>query len=456
MSPPRAGQVQGSDRLEAGTMRRVSRRLLPLIIVCYLIAYIDRSNVSIAALTMRGDLGLTASAYGLGAGLFFVTYIIFEIPSNIAMSRFGARRWIARIMISWGIVAGCMALVSGPTSFNIVRVLLGAAEAGFTPGIVYYLSQWFPSRHRARAMARFYVGAALATVIGAPISGLFLNLDGLAGVAGWRWLFFLEAIPAVILGFVVLKHFTDQPHEATWLPAEQREWLSSTLRRERETLEARRTFTIGSALMNPGVLLLALFFFLYSFNSIGLTLWMPQIIKGTFGEPSNTVTSLLTAIPYLCAVVLMLAVARSMDRRGRPHLHMAIPMAVAAVLLALSVPAGPTLLGYVLLAVSTGFAWSAVPALWKSATAFMTGVAAAAGVALVNACANIAGLSVPPLIGLLKDTTGSFTAPLLVIAAAMLAAAVVAVISRRFTHSGQLAQQIGTTEAADDTSTTAT
>jgi ACS family tartrate transporter-like MFS transporter len=442
MSTIKHGQREAEAPLEKDTMRRVARRLLPIIIVCYLIAYIDRSNVSIAALTMNHDIGLTAAAYGLGAGLFFATYIIFEIPSNLALSRFGARRWIARIMITWGIVAGCMALVQGPTSFNTVRLLLGAAEAGFTPGMVYYLSQWFPSQHRGRALARLYVGAAMATVIGAPISGLILKMDGFAGLAGWKWLFVIEAIPAILLGFFVLKFFTDQPRDATWLPAQQREWLTTTLAEERHAVETQRTFTVRSALTNPGILLLALFFFFYSFDSIGLTLWMPQVIKGTFGVRSNLTTSLLTAVPYLFAVVLMLAVARSMDRRGHPHLHMAVPMTIAGVLLALSVPAGATLLGFLLLAISTGFAWSAVPALWESATAFTTGMAAAAGVALVNAVANIAGLSVPPVIGRVKDATGSFGIPLFIIAAALIAGAAVALISRRFTTPGKLADQV--------------
>lgn len=432
--------------LESSTMRRVTRRLMPLIIVCYLVAYIDRSNVSIAALTMNDDIGLTAAAYGLGAGLFFVTYIVFEIPSNLALHRFGARRWIARIMISWGIIAACMALVVGEKSFYTLRLLLGAAEAGFTPGIIFYLSQWFPKRHRARAMGRFYVGAALATVVGAPLSGLLLNLDGVLGIAGWKWLFVVSGIPAVVLGFVVLRYFTDYPSQARWLPETHRTWLVSTLTRERTQTEAVRKFSIKSSLLNPGALLLALFFFLYSFNSIGLTLWMPQVIKGTFGTPSNLVTTMLTAIPYVFAVVLMIVVGRQVDRGGPPHVYMAVPMGVAAVLLVGSVAAGPSLLGFALLAVSTGFAWSAVPALWATATAFTSGVAAAAAVALINATANIAGIAVPPVIGRVREATGSFAMPLLIIAAAMIAGSAVALISRRYTSEGRLAASITATE----------
>jgi ACS family tartrate transporter-like MFS transporter len=428
--------------IERDTMRRVARRLLPLIVVCYVVAYVDRSNISIAALTMNDDLGLTAAAYGLGAGLFFVTYIVFEVPSNLALARFGARRWIARIMISWGIVAAGMALVQGEASLYTLRLLLGAAEAGFTPGIIFYLALWFPARHRGMAMGWFYIGSALATVVGAPLGGLLLGLDGLAGVAGWRWLFLAEAVPAVVLGFVVLRFFTDRPADADWLPEPNRRWLVQTLDSERRAVEEQRTFSIRGALTNPGVLLLALFFFLYSFNSIGLTLWMPQVIQGTFGSPSDLVTTLLTAIPYACAVVLMVVVGRSVDRRGRHHLHMAVPMVLAGVLLALSVLAGPTLLGFVLLALSTGCAWSSVPALWGTATTFMTGVAAAAGIALINSVANIAGIGVPPLVGGIREATGGFAVPLLVIAAAMLAAAAVALLAKRHTSTGRLAEQV--------------
>ncbi|MGI3785831.1 MAG: MFS transporter [Janthinobacterium lividum] len=428
--------------LESDTVSRVTRRLLPLIMLLFLVAYLDRTNISVAALTMNADIGLTATAYGVGAGLFYVTYILVEVPSNLALERFGARRWIARIMITWGVVAGCMALVQGDRSFVGVRMLLGAAEAGFTPGIIFYLSLWFPSRHRARATARFYVGSALATCLGAPISGLVVRMDGVAGLEGWKWLFVLEAVPAVVLAFVVLRWFTDSPKDADWLPERNKTWLIEALATERAALESQRTFSVRQALTNPGILLLALFLFLYSFNSIGLTLWMPQVIKGTFGDPSNFVTSLLTAIPYAFAVVFMLVVGRSVARRGQAHLHMAVPMAVSGVLLALSVAAGPTLGGFALLAVSTGVAWSAIPALWQSATSFTTGVAAAAGVALINAIANIAGLGVTPLIGKVKDLTGSFSAALLIIAGAMIAAAVVALLSRRFTAPGTLAQQV--------------
>jgi ACS family tartrate transporter-like MFS transporter len=447
--PEKALTHHGSQTLlERDTMKRVARRLMPLIIICYLIAYIDRSNISIAALTMNADIGLSAAAYGVGAGLFFVTYIIFEIPSNLALHRFGARIWIARIMITWGIIAGCMSLVNGPESFNTVRLLLGAAEAGFTPGIIFYLAQWFPNRHRGRAMSRFYVGAALATVIGAPLSGFILqNAHSLFGLAGWKWMFIVGAVPAVVLGFVVLKYFTDKPKDAKWLPAENREWLTATLEAEQTAANSLRKFTIRGALTNPGVLILAFFFFLYSFNSIGLTLWMPQVIQGTFGKPDTLTTTLLTAIPYAFAVVFMIIVGHSLDKRGNKHLHMAIPMALSGLMLIGSVVEGPTILGFALLSLSTGLAWSAVPAMWGSATAFMTGIAAAAGVALINSTANIAGVAVPPMIGAVKEATGSFQMPLIIIAAAMMMAAGVALWSKKFTGQGRLSQDISTAES---------
>ncbi|MFF3494821.1 MFS transporter [Streptomyces sp. NPDC002795] len=442
MSPERDTAVGRDDGgLERDTMGRVARRLMPLIIVCYLVAYIDRSNVSVAALTMNEAIGLTSAQFGLGASLFFVTYVIFEVPSNVVLARMGARRWIARIMITWGLVSACMALVQGEKSFYLVRLLLGAAEAGFTPGIIWYLSRWFPASHRGRAMGRFYVGAALATVIGAPISGLILKLDGIAGIAGWKWLFVVEAIPAVLLGIVVLKYFTDDPKDAAWLPERNRQWLIGRLAKERAEIEGQRAISVRQALTSPGVLLLALFFFLYSFNSIGLTLWMPQVIQGGFGDPSDFVTTLLTAVPYALAVIAMVIVSRSIDRRGKHAVHMAVPMALSAVLLTASVLAGPDVLGFALLALSTGAAWSAVPALWGTATAFMSGIAAAAGVAFINAFANVAGLAVTPLIGVIEEATGSFDAPLLVIAAAMLLAAAVALLAGRYTTPGRLAAE---------------
>ncbi|MGP3935272.1 MFS transporter [Nonomuraea sp. KM88] len=427
--------------LERETMRRVTGRLMPLIVVCYIVAYIDRSNVSVAALSMNEAIGLTAAQFGLGVSMFFVTYVIFEVPSNIVLARIGARRWIARIMISWGIVSACMALVQGEKSFIIVRLLLGAAEAGFTPGIIWYLARWFPASHRGRAMGRFYVGAALATVIGAPISAFIMKMDGFLDVAGWQWLFVIEGLPAVALGFVVLRFLTDEPREAGWLPERGRAWLVERLAREQAEIDGQRTVSVRQALSSPGVLLLALFFFLYSFNSIGLTLWMPQVIQGGFGEPSDFVSALLTAVPYALAVVAMVLVARGVDRRGRHALHMAVPMAASGVMLVGSVLAGPGVLGFALLALSTGAAWSAVPALWGSATSFMTGVAAAAGVALINSVANIAGLAVTPLIGVIKEATGSFDAPLLVIAGAMFLGAVVAMASAPFTAPGRLAAE---------------
>ncbi|WP_405751902.1 MFS transporter [Streptomyces sp. NBC_01411] len=447
MSPDQDSVVgRGDDGgLERDTMNRVVRRLMPLIVICYLVAYIDRSNLSVAALTMNDAIGLTAAQFGLGASLFFATYVVFEVPSNVLLAKLGARRWIARIMISWGIVSGCMALVGGAHSFYLVRLFLGAAEAGFTPGVIWYLTRWFPASHRGRAMGRFYVGAALATVIGSPLSGLVLKMDGVLNTPGWKWLFVVEAVPAVLLGFIVLKSLTDTPEDAAWLPERNRRWLTGRLAQERAEIAGRRSVSVREALTSPGVLLLALFFFLYSFDSIGLTLWMPQVIQGGFGDPSDFVTALLTAVPYALAVVAMVIVARSVDRRGKHALHMAVPMAVSGVLLVASVAAGPGVPGFALLALSTGAAWAAVPALWGSATAFMTGVAAAAGVAFINAFANVAGLAVTPLIGVIKDATGSFDAPLLVIAGAMLLGAVVAIVSGRFTAPGRLAAETAKT-----------
>jgi len=221
-----------SPSFQAATIRLITRKLLPFLMLLYLIAYVDRANISVAALQMNADLGLSARMYGLGAGLFYVTYILFEVPSNVILARVGARRWIARIMITWGIVACGMAFIQSATHLYVMRLLLGAAEAGFTPGIIYYLSRWFPRENRARAMSFFYIAAALASVIGLPLSGALLHMDGTLGFAGWRWLYFIEGVPAIVLGFVVLRILPDAPREARWLAAAQSDWLASVIAAE--------------------------------------------------------------------------------------------------------------------------------------------------------------------------------------------------------------------------------
>ncbi len=405
---------------KAETISLMTRRLIPFLMLLYLVAYLDRANISVAALQMNADLGLTSRMYGLGAGLFYVTYILFEVPSNMILARVGARRWIARIMVTWGIVACGMAFIQTPKQLYGMRLLLGMAEAGFTPGIIYYISCWFPSSDRARAMSFFYIAAALASVIGLPLSGALLNMHGVLGFAGWRWLYFVEGIPAVLLGFVVLKHLPDSVQDAKWLSRPQGEWLAKTI--AEESARAPRGDSAGwrRAFFDGKVWLLSLFWLLQAFGTIGVTLFLPQILKGLSGE-SNFVVSLLAALPFLLACLLMYWNSRDSDACQERRWHLGLPLLAAGVLLIASVHAGNLLVTYLLLLAAVGLNWSITPIFWAVTTEYLAGGAAAAGaIALINAVANFAGVGLPPLMGYIKDQTGHYDAGLLLVGGALI------------------------------------
>jgi MFS family permease len=386
--------------------------------VLYLVAYIDRSNISIAALQMNAELGLTSQMYGWAAGIFFATYIVFEIPSNIILAKVGARRWIARIMISWGIVAAGMALITSPTQLYGMRLLLGAAEAGFTPGIIYYLARWYPSRDRANAMSFFYIGAALASVIGLPLSGLLLSFDGIAGVSGWRWVFLIEGVPAIILGFVVLRVLADRPADAKWLTPDQRTWLETTVAAEEAATPVSHGAGWAHAFTNGKVWLLAIFWLLQAFGTIGITLFLPLIVKGLSGQ-NNLIVSLLSALPFLMACVLMFFNGRHSDATGERAYHLGLPLVLAGASLMIAIHVGNIQISYILLVLSVGLNWAAIPIFWAVTTEHVSGIAAAVSIALINALANVAGIGLPPLIGWIKDASGSFDGALLVVACAL-------------------------------------
>ncbi len=403
----------------AETMRRVGWRLLPFLMLLYLIAYIDRSNISVAALQMNAELGLTAEMYGRAAAIFFATYILFEIPSNMVLARVGARRWIARIMLSWGVIAAGMAFVTSANQLYGMRLLLGAAEAGFTPGVIYYLARWFPSRERANAMSFFYIGAALASVIGLPLSGLLLGLDGWHGMGGWRWLFLIEGIPAVLLAFVTLKVLTDRPADAAWLAPAERDWLEKTLAQEQSATPVSHTAGWRQAFTSGRVWLLALFWLLQAFGTIGITLFLPLIVKSVSGQ-SNMTVGLLSAVPFLVACIFMFFNGRHSDASGERALHLGLPLVLAGLVLAVAVQlAGQPTVAFLLLALSIGLNWAAIPVFWAVTTEYVSGIAAAVSIALINAVANLAGLGLPPVIGWIKDATGNFNIALLVVAIAL-------------------------------------
>ena len=400
--------------LEARTIARITTRLVPFLIICYFVAYLDRVNVGFAALTMNKDLGISATAFGFGAGIFFLSYFIFEVPSNLFLERFGARKWIARIMISWGILSGATAFVTGETSFFVVRFLLGIAEAGFFPGIIFYLTLWFPAAYRARIIGYFMAAIPLSSVLGAPVSGYLLGFDGLMGLKGWQWLFIIEAAPAVLLGFVVFFYLTDRPSEATWLPADQRSWLTTRLDLEERQRTAVKHYSIRDALLNPKVLALSLVYFGAVACNYGIGFFMPQIVKG-FGL-SNLQTGFVTAIPYVVGVFAIIYWGRRSDRLKERKGHAAVALGVAAVGIgAAAFLADPTL-KMIALSVAAFGVFGSLPVFWTLPTSFLSGAAAAGGIAIVNSIGNLSGFAGPYLMGYIKDRTGSFDGGLLCLA----------------------------------------
>ena len=419
---PPAKRLSVEDR----TIAKVSRRLVPFLVVCYLAAYLDRVNVSFAALTMNADLGLSAAAYGFGAGIFFLAYFFFEVPSNLLMARFGARRWIARIMFSWGIISGATAFVGGATSFYVIRVLLGIAESGFFPGIIFFLTLWFPAVYRARIIGSFMAAIPLATVIGAPLSGLLLGLDGVWGLKGWQWLFITEALPSLVLAVVAFFYLTDGPSDATWLEPDERAWLVSRLAQEQRLREGRREFSVTQALMNPKVLALSLVYFGMVASNYGLSFFLPQIVKA-FGL-SNVMTGVVAALPYIVGAVSIILWSRHSDRHVERTHHTAIPIFVAALGIGMSTLFGSPALKMVSLSIAGFGIFAGLPVFWTLPTVFLSGSAAAAGIAMINSIGNLAGFVGPFAMGWIKDASGSYTGGLLFLSAVCVIAAVVVIL----------------------------
>jgi MFS transporter, ACS family, tartrate transporter len=421
-----------ASELEARVLRKVTLRIVPFIMLLYFVAFIDRVNIGFASLTMNKDIGLSPSVYGFGAGIFFWGYFLFEVPSNIALDRIGARIWIARVMITWGLVSAAMAFVKGATSFYVLRFLLGAAEAGFFPGIILYLSYWFPARQRAAVTALFLAAQALSTILGSPLSGALLEMDGLLGLKGWQWLFLLEALPAVLLGFVVLGFMTDRPEQAKWLADEERDWLVKTMNAESADKAATAAHSIWHGLADPRVLALSLVYFGTSAGLYTLGIWAPQIIK-QFGLSSFAV-GCLNAIPPTAAVLAMIWWARHSDRTGERTWHVVIPCLLAALGLALAAPAtGITAVLAALTLVNIGIS-SCKPPLWSVPTMFLSGSAAAAGIATINSIGNLGGFVGPAMIGWIKDRTGSFAGGLYFVGGLLLLSALLTFLLSRSQH----------------------
>ncbi len=444
-----------ADTLSAVTLsavRKATIRLVPFLILLYLINYLDRANVGYAALTMNADLGLSTAAYGLGAGLFFIGYFFFEVPSNIILHRVGARIWIARIMVTWGIVASSTAFIQGEVSFYIVRVLLGIAEAGFFPGIVLYLTYWFPRAKRANVLALVLLAVPLSSVVGGPVSTLLIqNGDGALGFAeGWRFMFFVEGLPAVLLGIVVLIVLPSKPRDAKWLTPEERTALETTISEE-DRREVRAETSVWAGLASPRVLALSIAYFALSFGFIALGFFLPQVVSG-FQEDFGVTYSLfeigvITAIPFAFASVIMILWARHSDKTGERALHVAIPAFVGAAAIAVALYMNSPLTVMVCVTLFTMCAFAVFAPLWQLPL-LLTGAGAAAGIALINSLGNLSGFASGYLVGWLEDLTGSFRPGMWVGAGFMALAGVIALSFRRLPVTAETARQPETEPAA--------
>lgn len=419
--------------LETRTIARVTKRLVPFLILCYFVAYLDRVNVGFAALTMNKDLGLTSQAYGIGAGIFFLSYFLFEVPSNLFLERFGARKWIARIMFSWGLLSGLMAFIpqisaftgqSTTTVFYVIRILLGIAEAGFFPGIIFYLTLWFPAAYRGRIIGYFMAAIPLSSVIGSPISGQLLNFDGAMGLAGWQWLFILEAVPALILSVVVFFYLTDRPADAKWLPVEQRSWLARRLDDEYRLRVAAKQFSLLEALGDTRVLLLAFVYFGAVSANYSLGFFLPQIVRD-FGLSFGW-TGVVTAIPYVVGTLGMIYWGRHSDRTGERREHTALAALVAAGGIAASTLLDDPTSKMIAFSIAGFGVFAVLPVFWTLPTTFLSGTAAAGGIAIINSIGNLSGFAGPFVMGKMKDATGSYTIGLLAVAGTVFLAMLIA------------------------------
>ena len=409
----------------AATVAKVTRRLVPFLFMLYVVCFLDRINVSFAALQMNRDLGLSAAAYGLGTGIFFIGYALFEVPSNIILARVGARRWIARIAITWGLLSASMMYVEGPRSFYVLRFLLGVAEAGFFPGIVYYLGNWFPAPQRARAISTFMTAIPIAAVIGGPLSGALLGLNGRLGLAGWRWLFLLEGLPSVALGIAALWYLADRPEDAKWLAPDERAWLETTLAEERTHRQSHHGINLRRMFSHRTVWELGLLYALGSAGTYGFTFWLPQILKNVSGS-SDFFVGLMSASPNFVAAIAMVAIAAHSDRTGERCVHIAACSLVAAAgFLVSAYVASPlfALLGLSLAAIGINGRYGPF---WALPTLFLGEEAAAGGIALINSLGALAGFVAPYTIGIVYDVTGSFQDGLLFLALLLMASAYLA------------------------------
>ena len=426
-SLPQAAQ---QSVLERSTLAKVTRRLIPFLMLLYVVAWLDRVNVGFAALQMNEDLDFSPAVYGLGAGLFFIGYALFEVPSNLVLARVGARRWIARIMVSWGVLSASMMFVHDVATFYVLRFLLGVAEAGFFPGIIYYLSTWYPAPQRARAVSWFMVAIPLTIVIGGPLAGYLLDMDGIGGLRGWQWLFLIEGLPAVILGVVVFFYLTDRPDQAHWLEPQERAWLSNAIAAEQTHARERHGIGLGRALLHPIVWVLGLINLAFQSGSYGLTLWIPQIIKG-LTHFTDFEVGMISALPYFAAAVGMVVIGAHSDRTGERFAHIAGSMLVGAIGFIASAYLTSPVPGLIALTVAAVGDLGGRGPFWALPGRFLAGSASAGGIALINTFGALGGFVGPSLVGFVKNTTGSFQGGLVLLASLLIASAIVTFFLRR-------------------------
>jgi ACS family tartrate transporter-like MFS transporter len=439
---PSVPQVSASVVPDAGlpeaVLWKVSKRLLPFLFVLYFLNILDRINIGFARLKMLQDLGMAERVYGLGAGLFFIGYFVFEVPSNLILRRLGARRWIARILMSWGIISAAMMFVRSPGSFYLLRFLLGVAEAGFFPGIILYLTDWFPARERARAVSRFMTASAVTGIVGSPLSGFIMQYsDQIAGLAGWQWLFLLEGIPSVLMGIVVLFYLTDQPGQAHWLTEAERSWLAQRMRQEEQHRHLRHGYTLGRSLADWRIWLLCLLYFTVSMGANSFGAYLPQILKDRFAAAGELRIGLLGAVPSLVAIVAMVSVGTHSDRTGERRWHVGLAALVAAagwLVAAGTTQPVPTLLG---LSLAQAGMLSMLAPFWSLPTSFLSGAAAAAGIAFINSVGNLGGFVGPNVISWIRERTGSYAGGMQFLAAALIGGCVLALCAR---HDASLEQ----------------
>jgi MFS transporter, ACS family, tartrate transporter len=421
--------AESAQAIERRTIAKVSWRLLPLVALAYCIAYIDRSNISFAALTMNKDLGFSAYIYGWGAGIFFFGYFLFEIPSNLVLEKIGARIWIARIMITWGIISALTAFVTGPRSFLAVRFLLGAAEAGFFPGMILYFTYWFPAQYRGRVISTLFVAQPVANALASIVSAAILEMDGILGIKGWQWIFIIEAIPAVILGLFIFRVMTDKPARADWLAEDEKNWLQARIDGENREVESAGRLTLMRALGDPRVVALSMIYLMSVTANYGIVFFMPQIIKGI--GLSNMMTGLVSSVPYIIGTIGLIAWGWSSDRNKERRWHLIVASTLGALGLAFAGWSGASYWALLGMSAATVGIYGSRAAFWPMPSIFLTGTAAAGAIALINATGNLGGYFGPFIVGWIKDSTKSFEAGLYFLAACSLTAAIITFFAAR-------------------------